>query len=70
MVSASLAFARNSFGSGSRQRLVWLLLGADRKYAHILAKRVLHSVGAQPYRVEGLAKEISITCSLGEAAFP
>jgi len=27
MVSASLAFARNAFGSGRRQRLVWVLLG-------------------------------------------
>lgn len=42
----------------------------DRKDAHILAKRVLDAVGSQPYRLEGIACEIPVTCSLGWAAFP
>jgi diguanylate cyclase (GGDEF)-like protein len=42
----------------------------DRKEAHVLAKRVLDSVGSEPYNLEGCGREIRVTCSLGWAVFP
>ncbi len=42
----------------------------DRKDAHILANRVLDSVGSRPYRVEGTNADLRISCSIGWAAFP
>ncbi len=41
----------------------------DRREAHVLAKRVLDAVGAQPYRL-GCGTKLDITCSIGWAAFP
>jgi diguanylate cyclase (GGDEF)-like protein len=42
----------------------------DRKEAHILASRLLRSVGADPFRVEGVQEALHITCSVGWAVFP
>ena len=42
----------------------------DRKEAHILANRVLDSVGCKPYRIECAEAQMSITCSVGWAVFP
>jgi diguanylate cyclase (GGDEF)-like protein len=42
----------------------------DRKEAHILANRILDSVGCKPYRVEGVNGDLQITCSIGWASFP
>ncbi|MGD0506847.1 MAG: GGDEF domain-containing protein, partial [Terriglobales bacterium] len=42
----------------------------DRKEAHILATRILDSVGSRPYRIEGSNADLRVTCSLGWAAFP
>jgi diguanylate cyclase (GGDEF)-like protein len=42
----------------------------DRKEAHILANRILDSVGSKPYRVEGSKLDLRITCSVGWAVFP
>ncbi|MGD0508182.1 MAG: diguanylate cyclase [Terriglobales bacterium] len=42
----------------------------DRKEAHILANRILDSVGSRPYRIEGSNADLRVTCSLGWAAFP
>ncbi len=42
----------------------------DRKEAHILATRILESVGCKPYRVEGIQGDLQITCSIGWASFP
>jgi diguanylate cyclase (GGDEF)-like protein len=42
----------------------------DRREAHILASRVLDSIGSEVYRVEGSKKVLRITCSIGWAAFP
>jgi diguanylate cyclase (GGDEF)-like protein len=42
----------------------------DRKEAHILANRILDSVGSKPYRVEGSKSDLRVTCSLGWAVFP
>lgn len=42
----------------------------DRKEAHILANRVLDSIGSEVYRVEGTKAVLRITCSIGWAAFP
>jgi diguanylate cyclase (GGDEF)-like protein len=42
----------------------------DRNEAHILASRVLDSIGSEVYRVEGTKKVLRITCSVGWAAFP
>jgi len=42
----------------------------DRKEAHILASRLLRSVGADPFRVEGVQEALHITCSIGWAVFP
>jgi diguanylate cyclase (GGDEF)-like protein len=42
----------------------------DRKEAHILANRILDSVGSKPYRVEGSKLDLRVTCSLGWAVFP
>jgi diguanylate cyclase (GGDEF)-like protein len=42
----------------------------DRKEAHILANRVLDSVGSKPYRVEASKADLRITCSIGWAVFP
>jgi diguanylate cyclase (GGDEF)-like protein len=42
----------------------------DRKDAHILADRVLDSVGSRPYGVEGTKADLCISCSIGWAAFP
>jgi diguanylate cyclase (GGDEF)-like protein len=41
----------------------------DRANAHILAQRVLHAVGLQPCRFEGVGN-IYATCSVGWASFP
>jgi diguanylate cyclase (GGDEF)-like protein len=42
----------------------------DRKEAHILANRVLDSIGSESYRVEGTKTVLRITSSIGWAAFP
>jgi diguanylate cyclase (GGDEF)-like protein len=42
----------------------------DRKEAHILANRLLGSVGSTPFRVEGIQEQLHITCSVGWAVFP
>jgi diguanylate cyclase (GGDEF)-like protein len=42
----------------------------DRKEAHILAKRVLGTIGSEAYRVQGTRAALQITCSIGWAAFP
>src|ERR1035437_1236739 len=42
----------------------------DRKEAHILANRILDSVGSKPYRVEASKLDLRVTCSLGWAVFP
>jgi diguanylate cyclase (GGDEF)-like protein len=42
----------------------------DRREAHILANRVLDSIGSEAYRVEGTKEVLRITCSIGWAAFP
>jgi diguanylate cyclase (GGDEF)-like protein len=42
----------------------------DRKDAHILADRVLDSVGSRPYGVEGTNANLRISCSIGWAPFP
>ena len=42
----------------------------DRKEAHILANRVLESVGTKPFSVRGSETGLSVTCSVGWAAFP
>jgi diguanylate cyclase (GGDEF)-like protein len=42
----------------------------DRKEAHILANRILDSVGSRPYRAEAAKEDLQITCSIGWAAFP
>jgi diguanylate cyclase (GGDEF)-like protein len=42
----------------------------DRDEAHILAGRVLESVGLKPYRAEPGGASLHITCSIGWAAYP
>jgi diguanylate cyclase (GGDEF)-like protein len=42
----------------------------DRKDAHVLAHRLLDSVGCSTYRVEGTKVDLRIFCSIGWAAFP
>jgi len=42
----------------------------DRKEAHILANRILDSVGSKPYRPEGSKTDLRVTCSVGWAVFP
>jgi diguanylate cyclase (GGDEF)-like protein len=42
----------------------------DRKDAHILANRVLDSVGSSTYQVEGAKAVLRVFCSIGWAAFP
>jgi len=42
----------------------------DRKGAHVLANRILTSVGSKPYRVEACKTDMNVTCSVGWAAFP
>src|SRR5260221_13417038 len=42
----------------------------DRKDAHILASRVLDSIGSEVYRVEGAKTALRITCSIGWATVP
>jgi diguanylate cyclase (GGDEF)-like protein len=42
----------------------------DRKEAHILASRLLGSLGSKPFRIEGVEQDLRITCSIGWAAFP
>ncbi|MBZ5616364.1 MAG: GGDEF domain-containing protein [Acidobacteriia bacterium] len=42
----------------------------DRKEAHILANRILDSVGSKPYHVEASKADLRVTCSLGWAVFP
>jgi diguanylate cyclase (GGDEF)-like protein len=42
----------------------------DRKEAHILANRILDSIGSEAYRVEGSKTVLRITGSIGWAAFP
>lgn len=42
----------------------------DRKEAHVLANRILESVGSKPYKVEANNSELRITCSVGWAVFP
>jgi diguanylate cyclase (GGDEF)-like protein len=42
----------------------------DRKEAHILAQRVLDSIGSEAYHIEGTSAVLHITCSIGWAAFP
>jgi diguanylate cyclase (GGDEF)-like protein len=42
----------------------------DRKDAHILATRLLDSVGSRPYQIEGTNVGLRVFCSVGWAAFP
>ena len=42
----------------------------DRKEAHVLANRILESVGSKPYHVEVSDADLRITCSVGWAVFP
>jgi diguanylate cyclase (GGDEF)-like protein len=42
----------------------------DRREGHILANRVLESIGSEAYRVAGTRAVLRITCSIGWAAFP
>ncbi len=42
----------------------------DRKEAHVLANRILDSVGSKPYHVEVSDADLRITCSVGWAVFP
>jgi len=42
----------------------------DRREAHVLANRVLESIGSEPYRGEGSKAVLRVTCSIGWAAFP
>ena len=42
----------------------------DRKEAHILANRILDSVGSRRYHVESAKTDLRISCSIGWAAFP
>ncbi len=42
----------------------------DRKEAHVLANRILDSVGSKPYRIEASDADLRITCSVGWAVFP
>jgi diguanylate cyclase (GGDEF)-like protein len=42
----------------------------DRREAHILANRILDSVGSKPYHVEASKADLRVTCSLGWAVFP
>ena len=42
----------------------------DRKEAHVLANRILDSVGSKPYRIEASDANLRITCSVGWAVFP
>jgi diguanylate cyclase (GGDEF)-like protein len=42
----------------------------DRKDAHLLANRVLNSIGSETYHIEGNERVLSITCSIGWAPFP
>ena len=42
----------------------------DRKEAHVLANRILDSVGSKPYHVQVDNSELRITCSVGWAVFP
>jgi len=42
----------------------------DRKEAHVLANRILDSVGSKPYHVEVSNADLRITCSVGWAVFP
>ena len=42
----------------------------DRNEAHVLAKRILDSIGIEDYFIEGAQPSLRITCSIGWAAFP
>ena len=42
----------------------------DRTEAHVLANRILDSVGSKPYHVEVCSADLRITCSVGWAVFP
>lgn len=42
----------------------------DRTEAHVLANRILDSVGSKPYHVEVSNADLCITCSVGWAVFP
>jgi diguanylate cyclase (GGDEF)-like protein len=42
----------------------------DRKEAHILANRVLESVGSKPYSIASGKADLRISCSIGWAVFP
>lgn len=42
----------------------------DRQNAHVLAHRVLDSVGSKPYPVEASKEDLRISCSIGWAVFP
>jgi diguanylate cyclase (GGDEF)-like protein len=42
----------------------------DRKDAHILANRVLESVGFKPYPINDGEEHLCVSCSIGWAAFP
>jgi len=52
------------------EEFLLLSRSTDRKEAHILANRILDSVGCKPYRVEGVQGDLQITCSIGWASFP
>ena len=42
----------------------------DRKEAHILANRLLDSIGSRPYRIEVNSVALRVFCSVGWAVFP
>ena len=52
------------------EEFLLLSRSTDRKEAHILANRILESVGSRPYGAEGIKADLQITCSIGWAAFP
>jgi len=52
------------------EEFLLLSRSTDRKEAHILANRVLDSVGSKPYQVEVNQRALRISCSIGWAAFP
>ena len=56
--------------AGAARNFFSLSRYTDRKEAHILANRILDSVGSKPYRVEVSNADLRITCSVGWAVFP
>lgn len=52
------------------EEFLLLSRNTDRREAHILANRVLDSVGSRPYQAEANRADLRISCSIGWAAFP